>query len=113
MNKKEHQIWQDFKYDEYLMNKHIFSYEKQLRFQGKIVLDYIICDGFEAQETFQKLDNENKTVKKEQVLSYQNESHEIWKNKYLYDVYQDSLEFSMLYDEYIIPVKEEDIKFWN
>jgi len=21
MNKKEHQIWQDFKYDEYLMNK--------------------------------------------------------------------------------------------
>lgn len=42
MNKKEHQIWQDFKYDEYLMNKHIFSYEKQLRFQGKIVLDYII-----------------------------------------------------------------------
>jgi hypothetical protein len=110
MNKKEHQIWQDFKYDEYLMNKHIFSYEKQLRFQGKIVLDYIICDGFEAQETFQKLDNENKTVKQEQVLSYQNESHELWKNK---NFYRDFLDFSMLYDEYIVPVKEEDIKFWN
>ena len=30
MNKKEHKIWQEIKYDEYLSHGHIFSFEKQL-----------------------------------------------------------------------------------
>lgn len=35
MNKKEYPIWKEIKYDEYLIEGHIFSYEKQLKHQGK------------------------------------------------------------------------------
>lgn len=123
MNKKEHQIWQEIKYDEYSLNGHIFSYEKQLKFQGKIVLNYVIHDSIEAYETFKQLEIENKSDNKDkevniEVVSYDNKNHQFWHNKNLYD--EDYLEAS--YGEYlmqknegkyIIPYDEHNIKLWS
>jgi len=80
MNKKEHQIWQDFNYDEYLFYQHIFSYEKQLKSQGKIVLNYVIYDSDEANNTYDNLFNDNKFIKNSQtnINLYDNKNHPIW-----------------------------------
>lgn len=80
MNKKDHQIWLDFKYDEYLFYQHIFSYEKQLKSQGKMVLDYVVHDSDEANKIFDDLFNEHKKLKKSKINinPYNNKNHPIW-----------------------------------
>lgn len=80
MNKKEYQIWEEIKYDEYLIEQHIFSFEKQLKFQGKIVLNYVVYDSDEANNTYDDLFNKNKYIKNSQINinPYNNENHPIW-----------------------------------
>jgi len=80
MNKKEYQIWEEIKYDEYLIEQHIFSFEKQLKFQGKIVLNYVVYDSDEANNTYDDLFNKNKYIKNSQINInlYNNENHPIW-----------------------------------
>jgi hypothetical protein len=120
MIKKEYQIWKEIKYDEYLFHKHIFSYEKQLKFQGKIVLDYIVHDSVEAYITFQELDKQNKSDNEFTIkcISYDNKNHQFWNNKNLYD--EDYLEASyyeyLMQKEdgkYIIPYDKHNIKLWT
>lgn len=129
MNRKEHQIWKEIKYDEYLIDRYIFSFEKQLRFQGKIVLDYVIFDSYVAQKTYEvlELDVKNKLIHKKQEVNYQyksynNENHPFWKNKNFYnDDYLETLYYECLLVEedglYIIPYdikpyEEDNIKLW-
>lgn len=80
MNKKEYQIWKEIKYDEYLIEGHIFSFEKQLKFQGKIVLNYVVYDSDEANNTYDDLFNKNKYIKNSQINinPYNNKNHTIW-----------------------------------
>ena len=123
MSKKEHQIWQEINYDEYLIEGHIFSFEKQLKQQGKIVLSYVVHESFETYETFQKLDinnnyNKEKEIIIESSLTYDNKNHQFWHNKNFYE--EDDLEASygeylMQKDEgkYIIPYDEHNIKLWS
>ena len=123
MYKKQHPIWLEIKYDEYLFHKHIFSFEKQLRFQGKIILDYVVHDSIEAYETFKQLDKLNKSDNKDkeikiEVVSYDNKNHQFWHYENFYD--EEYLEAS--YSEYlmqkedgiyIIPYDEHNIKLWT
>jgi len=80
MNKKEYLIWKEINYDEYLIEQHIFSFEKQLKFQGKIVLNYVVYDSDEANNTYNDLFNKNKYLKNYQINinPYNNENHPIW-----------------------------------
>ncbi len=89
MNKKEYPIWKEIKYDEYLIEGHIFSYEKQLKHQGKIVLNYVVYDSDEANKTYDDLFNQKKFIKKPQINlnPYDNKNHPLWSfhDPYLYD----------------------------
>lgn len=125
MNKKEHKIWQEIKYDQYSLNGHIFSFEKQLKFQGKIVLDYVVHDSIDTYETFKKLDiNNNYNKKKETIIKsssiYDNKNHPIWDfyDPKLYD--EDYIEACLLERDLIedgkcfIPYKNlYDTKIWH
>lgn len=124
MNKKEHQIWQEIKYDEYLSHGHIFSFEKQLKFQGKMVLDYVVHDSIDTYETFKKLDiNNNYNKKKETIIesspTYDNKNHPIWKydDPYLDEDYLEALlyERDLIEDgKCFIPYKNlYDTKIWH
>jgi hypothetical protein len=123
MNKKEHQIWQEIKYDEYSLNGHIFSFEKQLKFQGKIVLSYIVHDSIDTYETFKKLNISNDyNKKKENIIefssNYDNKNHELWNNKNLYrEDYLDASYYEYLLfiedGKYIITYDENNIKLWT
>jgi len=121
MNKKEYQIWEEIKYDEYLSHGHIFSFEKQLKFQGKIVLDYIVHESEETYKTFYELDKLNKFDNKETTIeniTYNNENHQLWNNKNLYrEDYLDASYYEyLLFKEdgiYIIPYDENNIKLWT
>jgi len=126
MNKKEHKIWQEIKYDEYSLNGHIFSFEKQLKFQGKMVLNYVIHESEETYETFKKLDinnNYNKEKEKETIIEsstiYDNKNHHIWKydDPYLDEDYLEALlyERDLIEDgKCFIPYKNlYDTKIWH
>ena len=123
MNKKEHKIWQEIKYDEYSLNGHIFSFEKQLKFQGKIVLSYIVHDSIDTYETFKKLNISNDyNKKKENIIefssNYDNKNHELWNNKNLYrEDYLDASYYEYLLfiedGKYIITYDENNIKLWT
>ena len=128
MNKKENKIWQEIKYDEYLSHGHIFSFEKQLKFQGKIVLDYIVHESEETYKTFYELNiNNNYNKEKENIIesstiynnkNYDNENHQLWNNKNLYrEDYLDATYYEyLLFKEdgiYIIPYDENNIKLWT
>jgi hypothetical protein len=124
MNKKEHKIWKEIKYDDYLSHGHIFSFEKQLKFQGKIVLSYIVHESDETYETFKKLDiSNNYNKKKENIIefssTYDNKNHNIWKYNDPY-IEEDFLEAS-LYErdlledgKCILPYQcFTNVKLWN
>lgn len=124
MNKKEHKIWQEIKYDEYLSHGHIFSFEKQLKFQGKMVLDYVVHESEETYKTFYELNiNNNYNKEKENIieflLTYDNKNHEIWNNPSLYkdDEYLEATYYEILLvkedGKYIIPYDENNIKLWT
>ena len=126
MNKKEHKIWQEIKYDEYLSHGHIFSFEKQLKFQGKMVLDYVVHESEETYKTFYELDinnnyNKEKEVIIESSLTYDNKNHPIWNNPSLYkdDEYLEATYYEILLvkedGKYIIPYddNENNIKLWT
>jgi hypothetical protein len=128
MSKKVHKIWQEIKYDEYLSHGHIFSFEKQLKFQGKIVLDYIVHESEETYKTFYELNiNNNYNKEKETIIesstiydnkNYDNENHQLWNNKNLYrEDYLDASYYEyLLFKEdgiYIIPYDENNIKLWT
>ena len=128
MNKKEHKIWKEIKYDEYLCHGHIFSFEKQLKFQGKMVLDYIVHESEETYKTFYELNiNNNYNKEKETIIesstiydnkNYDNENHQLWNNKNLYrEDYLDASYYEyLLFKEdgiYIIPYDENNIKLWT
>lgn len=103
MNKKEHKIWKEIKHDEYLSHGHIFSFEKQLKFQGKMVLDYIVHESEDTYKTFYELDKLNKSDNKEvtiESISYDNKNHHIWKYNDPY-IEEDFLEAS-LYERYLL-----------
>lgn len=98
MSKKEHKIWQEIKYDEYLCHGHIFSFEKQLKFQGKMILDYIVHESEETYKTFYELNiNNNYNKEKETIIefssTYDNKNHHIWKydDPYLDEDYLEAL----------------------
>lgn len=98
MSKKEHKIWQEIKYDEYSLNGHIFSYEKQLKHQGKMVLDYIVHESEDTYKTFYELNiNNNYNKEKETIIdfssTYDNKNHHIWKydDPYLDEDYLEAL----------------------
>ena len=124
MSKKEHKIWQEIKYDEYLSKGHIFSFEKQLKFQGKMVLDYVVHESDETYETFKNLDiNNNYNKQKETIiefsLTYDNKNHPIWN---FYDLYldEDYLEASLYERDLLeegkcfVPYKNlYDTKIWH
>ena len=124
MSKKEYKIWQEIKYDEYLSHRHIFSFEKQLKFQGKMVLDYIVHESDETYETFKNLDiNNNYNKQKETIiefsLTYDNKNHPIWN---FYDLYldEDYLEASLYERDLLeegkcfVPYKNlYDTKIWH
>jgi len=124
MSKKEHKIWQEIKYDEYLSHGHIFSFEKQLKFQGKIVLDYVIHDSIDTYETFYELNiNNNYNKEKANIIefssTYDNKNHLIWKYDDPY-LDEDYLEASLYERDLIedgkcfIPYKNlYDIKIWH
>jgi len=129
MNKKEHQIWQEFKYDEYLFHKHIFSYESLLSFQGKIVITYGFYDSDEAYNFYNSLITEDKKLKTPDVNInlYDNKEHPIWEfdKETFKSIYADYDE--VYYDEHILyecelleqnkPVIEskdfKEIKIWS
>jgi hypothetical protein len=124
MNKKEHKIWQEIKYDQYSLNGHIFSFEKQLKFQGKIVLDYVVHDSIDTYETFKKLDINNNYNKEKEIIieflpTYDNKNHELWNNPNLYedDKYLEATYYEILLvkedGKYIIPYDENNIKLWT
>lgn len=124
MSKKEHKIWQEIKYDEYLCHGHIFSFEKQFKFQGKIVLDYVVHESEETYKTFYELNiNNNYNKKKENIiefsLTYDNKNHELWNNPNLYedDEYLEATYYEILLvkedGKYIKPYNENDIKLWT
>ena len=124
MSKKEHKIWQEIKYDEYLSHGHIFSFEKQLKQQGKMVLDYIVHESEETYKIFYELDiNNNYNKKKENIiefsLTYDNKNHELWNNPNLYedDKYLEATYYEILLvkedGKYIKPYNENDIKLWT
>jgi hypothetical protein len=122
MNKKEYQIWKEIKYDEYLLHRHIFSFEKQLRFQGKIVLNYVVHDSDEAYKTFQELEVKNKPDNKDkeviESILYDNKNHQFWNNKDLYrEDYLDASYYEYLLvkedGKYIISYDEHNIKLWS
>ena len=124
MNEKEHKIWKEIKYDEYLSHGHIFSFEKQLKQQGKMVLDYIVHESEETYKNFYELDiNNNYNKKKENIiefsLTYDNKNHELWNNPNLYedDKYLEATYYEILLvkedGKYIKPYNENDIKLWN
>ena len=124
MNKKEHKIWQEIKYDKYLSHGHIFSFEKQLKQQGKIVLSYIVHESDETYETFKKLNIINDyNKKKEKIIefssNYDNKNHELWNNPSLYkdDEYLEATYYEILLvkedGKYIIPYDENNIKLWT
>jgi hypothetical protein len=121
MSKKEHQIWQQINYDDYLIEGHIFSFEKQLKFQGKIVLNYVIYDSDEANKTYDDLFNQKKSIKKPQINinPYNNENHPIWECRYTYeDNYMESLygEICLVQEDgkYIQPYEDyEKLKYWD
>jgi len=122
MNKKEYQIWEEIKYDEYLIEQHIFSFEKQLKFQGKIVLNYVVYDSDEANNTYDDLFNKNKYIKNSQINinPYNNENHPIW-NFYDPLLYDDNyieaclLERDLIEDgKCFIPYENlHDAKIWH
>lgn len=122
MNKKEHQIWQEIKYDEYLLNKHIFSYEKQLTFTNKRILSFAFYDSEEAFITYMNLIEEKKPIKKPQINlnPYNNKNHPIWHrdNCYMYDEdYMENLygEICLVKEDgkYIQPYEDyEKLKYW-
>ena len=121
---RSHKIWQEIKYDEYLSKGHIFSFEKQLKFQGKMVLDYIVHESDETYETFKNLDiNNNYNKQKETIiefsLTYDNKNHPIWN---FYDLYldEDYLEASLYERDLLeegkcfVPYKNlYDTKIWH
>jgi hypothetical protein len=124
MNKKEHKIWQEIKYDDYLSHGHIFSFEKQLKQQGKMVLDYIVHESEETYKTFQKLNinnnyNKEKEIIIESSLTYDNKNHHIWKYNDSY-IDEDYLE-ALLYErdlleegKFILPYQDfTKVKLWN
>jgi len=122
MNKKEYQIWKEIKYDEYLLDGHIFSFEKQLKFQGKIVLNYVVHDSDEAYKTFQELELKSKPDNKHkeiiESISYDNKNHQFWNNTDLYrEDYLDASYYEYLLvkedGKYIIPYDEHNIKLWS
>jgi len=124
MSKKEYKIWQEIKYDEYLSHRHIFSFEKQLKFQGKMVLDYIVHESDETYETFKNLDiNNNYNKQKETIiefsLTYDNKNHPIWNydDRYLDEDYLEaSLYERDLLEEgkCFVPYKNlYDTKIWH
>ena len=123
MNEKKHKIWKEIKYDEYLSHGHIFSFEKQLKQQGKMVLDYIVHESEDTYKTFYELDiNKNYNKEKEIIIEsssiYDNEKHQLWNNKNLYrEDYLDAsyYEFLLFKEDgvYIIPYDENNIKLWT
>lgn len=124
MSKKEHKIWQEIKYDEYLCHGHIFSFEKQLKFQGKMVLDYVVHESEETYKTFCELNFNNNYNKKKEIiiessLTYDNKNHKLWNNSSLYkdNKYLEATYYEILLvkedGKYIIPYDENNIKLWT
>jgi len=123
VKKKEHQIWSETKYDEYKYYKHIFSFEKQLQFEGKIILDEIFFDSDEARKTFEELDepDELKENKKNKIkcVVYDNEKHELWKHKNFYchdEIEYIEFEYMLIVENiYVVcyNTKIKDIELWT